>query len=87
MSEVAVFGRLAHRSVVSEAGEGGLAGAVFEEARHAGSGVVGAEHLDETAAFEFEAVGERSVESLVDHALADGVRRQRACGDLAGERE
>ena len=37
--------------------------------------------------FEFEAVGERSVEPVVDHALADGVRRQRSGGDLAGQRE
>ncbi len=86
MSEADVVGPFAHRSELS-AGEGGLAGTVFEEAGHAGRGVVRAENLDERSAFERQAVSDRHVAAVVDRALAECLRHPGARRHLGGKCE
>src|SRR5947207_768855 len=66
----------------SATGELRLAGANGEKRLHTGPGILGAEHFDERLTLEVETVGERTVETVVDHALRQTHRDDRALGEL-----
>src|SRR5437879_13919106 len=64
----------------SAAGEGGLAGAVFQEAAHAGLLVLGAEQGGELHPLDLQAGGQVDAEPGVDGLLGGAQRERRAAG-------
>ena len=76
--------RGAHRQAgngpASAAGEGGLAGAVLQEAAHAGPLVLGAEQRGELHPLDLQAGGQVDAEAGVDGLLGGAQRERRAAG-------
>src|SRR2546421_8387919 len=66
----------------SAAGEGGLAGAVFQEAAHAGLLVLGAEQRGELHPLDLPAGGQGDAEAGVD-GLLGGAQRERGAAGVA----
>src|SRR6201985_1006828 len=64
----------------SAAGEGGLAGAVLQEAAHAGPLVLGAEQRGELHPLDLQAGGQVDAEPGVDGLLGGAQRERRAAG-------
>ncbi len=79
--------RTAAASRRSAAGEGGVSGAVFEEAGDADLRVGRVEHLGERRLLESQTIGEWPGQAVVDRRLDQPLCLERSGGHLGGERE